>query len=225
MKIKLIDLTVILALTLAACAPAVTQPTSTAAMPSEPKATESMDNITDNSESMESPHATTPLSDSMKTEDSAIMESPTWFDTAFTNVNSGETFKISDFKGKVVLVETMATWCSNCLKQQNQVKALHELLGDMNADLISVGIGVDVNEDSDMLKNYVQKQGFDWFYSIASTETAREISQLYGAQFLNPPSTPILLVDRKGEVHILPFGIKDAATLKEAIQPLLEENM
>jgi len=27
-----------------------------------------------------------------------------------TNVNTGETFKVSDFKGKIVLAETMAVW-------------------------------------------------------------------------------------------------------------------
>ena len=32
-------------------------------------------------------------------------------------------------KGKVVLVETMAQWCSTCKKQQGEVKALHEKLG------------------------------------------------------------------------------------------------
>ena len=36
----------------------------------------------------------------------------------------------------------MAQWCSNCLKQQTQVKALHELMGE-TPDFISVGLDAD----------------------------------------------------------------------------------
>ena len=39
-------------------------------------------------------------------------------------------FTLADFKGKVVLVETMAVWCSTCLRQQTNVLALHEDLGE-----------------------------------------------------------------------------------------------
>jgi hypothetical protein len=54
---------------------------------------------------------------------------------------------------------------------------------------------------------------------------AREIANLYGEQFLNPPSTPMLVIDRHGEAHLLPFGIKSAAELEEALKPFLDESM
>ena len=41
-------------------------------------------------------------------------ESPVWFTYDLTDVNTGSVFSIEDFSGKVVLVETMAVWCSNC---------------------------------------------------------------------------------------------------------------
>lgn len=163
------------------------------------------------------------MADDQSMDDSMMNEMPLWMQTDFINVNTGETFQIGDFKGKVVLVETLATWCSNCLKQQKEVKALHGML--MTDDLVSIGIDIDLNENAEILKNYVQNQGFDWVYTIATAETAREIGNLYGAQFLNPPSTPILIIDRHGEVHLLPFGIKSAEELKEAIEPFLNENM
>ena len=59
----------------------------------------------------------------------AMMEAPAWYSASLTDASTGQAFTINDFKGKVVLVETMAIWCSNCLKQQGQVKALHDLLG------------------------------------------------------------------------------------------------
>ena len=164
-------------------------------------------------------------SDEMKDDSSdEMMEEVVWFGSTFTNVSDGSAFTINDFKGKVVLVENLAMWCSNCKKQQEQVKLLHELLG-MNEDLVSIGLDIDTNENATDLKTYVENNGFDWIYAVASEEVTREIANLYGAQFLNPPSTPILIIDRKGQAHPMPFGIKSAEELKNFIEPFLSENM
>jgi hypothetical protein len=150
------------------------------------------------------------------------MAAPAWFNAELTDVNTGETFKIADLKGKVVLVETMAVWCPLCTQQQGQIRAFHEMLGKQE-DLVSLSLDIDPNEDAEILQAHVHQNGFDWRYAVAPTEVSREIGQLYGAQFLNPPSTPMLIIDRQGEVHLLPFGQKDAQTLQEAITPLLNE--
>lgn len=150
------------------------------------------------------------------------MTTPAWFNAELTDANTGETFKITDFKGKVVLVETMAVWCPLCLRQQEQIRILHELLGKQE-DLVSLSLDIDPNEDVEFLQAHVNQNGFDWRYAVAPAEVSREIGQLYGAQFLNPPSTPMLIIDRQGEVHLLPFGQKDAPTLQEALTPLLNE--
>lgn len=167
----------------------------------------------------------TPVPDAMaKPTEGAMMETPAWYSASLTNVQTGEAFTISDLKGKVVLVETMAIWCSNCKKQQGQVKALHELLGE-RADFVSLGLDIDPNENSDALKSYIDGNGFDWYYAVPSVDIAREIASLYGDQFLNPPSTPMLIIDRKGVAHPLPFGIKSAEELMQALQPFLDEAM
>ncbi len=153
-----------------------------------------------------------------------MMESPAWFSATLTDARTGQTFSINDFKGKVVLVETMAIWCSNCLKQQGQVKALHEQLGARD-DFVSIGLDIDPNENAEALKGYVENKGFDWLYAVPSADVSREIAALYGDQFLNPPSTPIVVIDRHGDAHPLPFGIKSADDLMQAIQPFLDENM
>lgn len=159
-----------------------------------------------------------------KPTEESMMEVPAWFDIQLTDVRSGDAFSISDYKGKVILVENMAVWCSNCLKQQNQVLELHKALGE-NSDLVSLGLGIDPNEDAAKLKAFIDGKGFDWTYSVAPVELSREISNLYGAQFLNPPSAPMLIIDRHGNVHLLPFGIKSAADLQQALEPFLNEGM
>lgn len=154
----------------------------------------------------------------------ASMDVPAWLAAEMTNVTTGESFALNDFHGKVVLVELMAQWCPTCLRQQQQVVALHEQLG-MDGDLVTVALDIDPNEDAETLKTYAAEHGFDWIYAVAPADVAREIGNLYGAQYLNPPSAPMLLIDRNGMAHPLPFGVKSAGELYDAVKPLLDEDM
>jgi len=170
---------------------------------------------------MDTTTSETAMDDSMS---DTMMESPAWFSATLTDVNTGDAFTINDLKGKVVLVETMAVWCTNCFRQQSQVKGLHAMLGERD-DFVSLGIDIDLNEDATKLKGFIEAKGFDWMYAVASADVARDLSAQYGAQFLNPPSTPMLIIDRKGVAHTLPFGIKSADDLLKALQPYLDEAM
>jgi thiol-disulfide isomerase/thioredoxin len=137
-----------------------------------------------------------------------------------TDVVTGEIFTMNDFAGKVVLVETMAMWCPNCLVQAAQVRELHELL-EGNEDLISVSLDVDVNEDAASLKEYVEQYGLTGRFAIAPLLVARALGNLYSAQYLNPPLSPMLIIDREGEVHHLEYGRKTSAVLLEHVEPFL----
>ena len=152
------------------------------------------------------------------------MASPAWFGVSLTDVVGGKKFTLNDFKGKVVLVEDLAMWCPTCKMQQIQVKALRESMG-MNKDLVAIGLDIDAQENAADLKTYTQNNGFDWIYAVSPAGVSHEISQTYGDQFLNPPSTPVLIIDRKGQVHPMPLGIKSADDLKKFIAPFLAENM
>ena len=149
-----------------------------------------------------------------------VSAKPEWFDYELVDVQTGETFTISDYAGKVVLVETMAMWCPNCLFQANEVRKMHELL-DNPDDVVSISLDVDVNEDGASLKDYREEYGFDWTFAIAPREVARALGNLYSAQYLNPPLSPMLLIDRNGEVHQLEYGQKKAESLQKSLEPFL----
>jgi len=169
----------------------------------------------------------TPIVDAMSNPTATpevVVEVPAWFGIPLTDVRTGTVFTIQDLKGKVVLVEPMAVWCSKCLSQQERVKTLHEVLGHRD-DFVSIGLDIDPNEDASYLKGFIDREGFDWLYAVSPVDLAREIASLYGDQFLNPPSTPMLLIDRDGEVHLLPFGIKSTDELLQFVQPFLDESM
>jgi cytochrome oxidase Cu insertion factor (SCO1/SenC/PrrC family) len=155
----------------------------------------------------------------------STMEMANWLGTSLVDARTGRGFKLSDFSGRVVLVETMAVWCTNCHSQQQQIQNLHGMLSG-NADFVSVSFDIDPNETPDILKKYVDNNsGFNWMYAIAPAGLARTIGQTYGDQYLNPPSTPILIIDRHGIAHTLPFGLKSAEDLMKTIQPYLDDHM
>jgi len=146
---------------------------------------------------------------------------PEWFTISLVDVQTGESFNMNDFSGKVVLVETMAIWCPNCVVQGGEVRDLHTLLGERD-DLISVSLDIDVNEEGPALKDYAEGYGFDWHFAIAPLEIARALGNSYGANYLNPPLSPMLIIDRSGEVHTLEHGKKSAEMLLESLLPYLE---
>jgi hypothetical protein len=88
-------------------------------------------------------------------------------------------------------------------------------------DLISVSLDVDVNEDAASLKSYAVEYGLDWHLAVAPLEVARALGNLYTAQYLNPPLSPMLIIDREGNVHHLEYGLKKAETLQKIVEPYL----
>jgi len=88
-------------------------------------------------------------------------------------------------------------------------------------DLISVSLDVDFNEDQASLKEYASGYGFDWHFAVAPLLVARALGNLYSAEYLNPPLSPMLIIDRDGNVHHLDYGKKDAETLQKIVEPYL----
>jgi len=165
--------------------------------------------------------ASTPPSEPVSSPKGAT-ETPDWFDIELTDVQTGETFTMNDYAGQVVLVETMAIWCPNCIIQANEVREMHKLL-DNPDDVISVSLDVDVNEDAASLKDYSEGYGFEWHFAIAPRELGRALGNLYTAQYLNPPLSPMLIIDRNGDVHHLEYGKKTAQMLFESVGPFLAQ--
>ena len=142
------------------------------------------------------------------------VELPNWMTTPLTDVRTGAAFSVSDYKGKIILVEMLATWCSTCKRQQQEIVKLKETTGD---DVVTVGIGVDTNETPEILKSYIEANEFGWQYAVADVDFIREIANLYTANYVNPPAAPILLVDKDGIPRTLPFGVKTADDLLKYI--------
>jgi len=164
----------------------------------------------------------TPSGDAMAVSPDPSMQVADWPGTPLTDAVTGRAFQVDDYQGKVVLVETMAVWCTTCREQQEQMRSLQSQMMEQTTDLVLVSLDIDSNEDIDTLQKYVNTTGFAWTFAVAPPDLIRTIGLRYGDQFLNPPSAPILILDRRGTAHPLRFGIKSSQDLMEAVQPYLE---
>lgn len=153
-------------------------------------------------------------SDQETAEEDMVPESG-WRDVEYKDVLTGETFKISDFKGTPLLVETFAVWCPTCRKQQDKIKELHEEVGD---SVISISLDVDVNEDEEKVINHAKANGFDWRYAVSPRAATQSILDEFGVVVVNPPAAPVILVCEDQSARLLPTGVKDASELKEEIE-------
>jgi hypothetical protein len=120
-----------------------------------------------------------------------------------TDVRSSETFTLGELASTSgpVLLETMAVWCSNCRAQQHEVVRAHE-----TATFTSVSLDVDLSESPGDLAAYADREGFDWRFAMADEGLYRMLQDRFGVAVTNPPSTPLIVIERDGTVRPLEFG-------------------
>lgn len=138
-----------------------------------------------------------------------------WLDAVLKDVSSGEEYRISDFAGKPVLVESFAVWCPTCKRQQDEIGRLHEEVGD---SVVSVSLDTDPEEEESLVVEHVNRHGYDWRYSVSPPDVTRQLIEEYGLSVINAPGTPVILVCPDQSSRLLDRGVKSADDLKTEIE-------
>ncbi len=134
-----------------------------------------------------------------------------WATAVLTDARTGDSFRIADLAGRVVFIEPMAIWCTNCLRQQADAQQALARLD--RSKVVYISLDVDPAESDAALKTYSERNGFDWAYAVAGPDVARALADDFGSQVLNPPSTPMIVIGSDGTITLTDFGHKSVDTI------------
>ena len=122
----------------------------------------------------------------------------------------GRTLKLSDFKGKVVVLDFWATWCGPC---RASLPHLNEVQGRFAGQgLVVVGISVDDTEPQDV-RRFVDRLGLKFRMAMAD----ERVLDLYGP-IRTIPTT--FFINRRGVVARRVVGYIDSETLESYVREL-----
>ena len=138
-----------------------------------------------------------------------------WMDIELTDVTTGETFQISDFEGKTILLESFAVWCPTCLAQQKELQKLQASEGD---DVIHISLDTDPNEDAEKIREHIQRNGLDWYFAVSPIELTQALIDEFGLDFVSAPRAPVVLICKDGSARFLRSGVKPAEELAAEIE-------
>lgn len=108
------------------------------------------------------------------------------------NDRDGKPVKLSDFKGKVMLVDFWASWCGPCRRENPHVVELYKHYHEKGFDVL----GVSLDKTRDPWLQAIEKDGLIWNHVSDLQGWSNSAAKLYGVTSI--PHT--VLVDREGNI-------------------------
>jgi peroxiredoxin len=111
----------------------------------------------------------------------------------------GRTFKLSDYRGRVVVIEFMQTTCGYCKEQEPRMR---ELRSRFSSDVVMVMISTNPGDTEAILRQYRDQNLIGWV-AIPGTSA---VSGAYNVQ-----GTPtIFIINKNGDIAYHHVGFTDA---------------
>jgi peroxiredoxin len=134
-------------------------------------------------------------------------------DFSFKNILDGQTVKLSDLRGKTVVLVFSSVYCKSCKKM---MPGLNELYAKYKSSgLMILTLDIDKPPEEKAMHEFVTKWKIDFPFLVAS----REIAQQYGVVFL----PTIFLIDENGIVVKKYLGPKKCDTIEKDIKAVKKQ--
>ena len=125
----------------------------------------------------------------------------------------GKPVKLSDFKGKAVVLNFWATWCAPCKVEIPWFVDLQKQYGPQGLQI--VGVNMDDNPTIEKIGKFAREQGIDYTVLLGNDKVADEYG---GVEAL--PTT--FYIGRDGKIVTRAFGLIGHKEIEENIQNALK---
>ena len=130
---------------------------------------------------------------------------------------NGDTLKLSDFAGQVVVLNVWASWCAPC---RAEAGALEEVALQFDGKGVQF-IGLNTRDSQAAAQAFTRNFGVTY---PSMVDTDGRIQLLFNDS-LPPQAIPsTIVIDQQGRVAARALGTVTSATLRAMIEPLLEES-
>jgi cytochrome c biogenesis protein CcmG/thiol:disulfide interchange protein DsbE len=120
------------------------------------------------------------------------------FNSAEIKKLDGEAFKLSDFQGKVLVVDFWATYCPPCVRQVPQLAELSRKYRDQGLEV--VGLTSDEKADQTTVVEFLKKAGVDYTIGYAEQPLSSEFLRGTEDNTGNPPIPQLFVFSRDGRI-------------------------
>jgi thiol-disulfide isomerase/thioredoxin len=138
------------------------------------------------------------------------------FDFAVTDIQ-GTLHKLSDYSGKVVIVDIWGTWCPPCRAEIPSFVELQKKYGSEGLQIVGLNYErVSGDEGLKLVKDFVNEFGINYPCAIGDPATQSQVPNFEGY-----PTT--LFIDKTGKVRLKVVGAHPYAYLESIVTALLAE--